>query len=422
MLTTFLRATLATSGAKVVALLAGLGTLAVTSRVLGPEGRGYVAVIATWVALAATLGHLSLGQVALNHAQTADRRDWLPPTLWTLLATATAVPLLAVAVVTGLDVAGVIDVLGRVPTSYLLLALATLPLTLWTGYSSYLLLSLERLSASNRAQVAGAVVTVTGAFLLVAALGAGVAGALAATLLGQIAVVGVGLVALRRAGAGRPHRDWTTARRLVANGSKLHLNAIGAFLFASLDVLMVNHFKGKAAAGFYQVAFQLYVPLLIVPQAVTEVLSSRLTSLGVRGLWPFQKRLILLVGAVMTAGAAVLAGVAPLLIGVVAGPDFGPSTDLFRIYMCAVPAAVLNGAMAVQWIGRGLFLQVSAITIAAGLLNFCGNLLLIPRYGAAGAAWATVVGVYCIPFTANVTMWVRCERERRTAAADGPSA
>jgi O-antigen/teichoic acid export membrane protein len=90
---------------------------------------------------------------------------------------------------------------------------------------------------------------------------------------------------------------------------------------------------------------------------------------------------------------------------------------VFRIYLLSVLAATLNGIMGVQWIGRGLLWQSSALTLGAGVLNFGANLLLIPRYGAAGAATATVLGAYAIPFTANAVLAWRCERTWRRGAA-----
>ena len=43
-----------TSGAKVYSLLVGVLTLSLTARLLGPEGRGQVAVITTWVSMFST--------------------------------------------------------------------------------------------------------------------------------------------------------------------------------------------------------------------------------------------------------------------------------------------------------------------------------------------------------------------------------
>jgi O-antigen/teichoic acid export membrane protein len=405
------------SATKVVGLLVGLASVAITSRVLGPTGRGYIAVVTTMVGLAATFGNLSLGQVALKYAADARDADWLPRALG-VLATATAVITVAYGITLSAAFAlGYASRVGDVPLSYLLLASAALPLTVWVGYSTSLLLAADLIRESNRAQLAGTLSGVAVVALLVLWLRQGVTGALTATLVGLVVTTVLGGRALAEASGRRIRVSGVLARHFLRDGAKLHLTAIGAYLFSGLDILMVHHYRGAAAAGLFQLAFQLYAPLLLVPQSVMEVLSGKLAAIGPRGLWPFQRRLMLLTIGGMVAAAIVLALVAPLIVRVLAGPAFSGSVPIFRIYLLGIVAATINGIMGVQWIGRGLFLQTSALTFAAGVANFAFNLLFIPRYGATGAAFATVVGVYAIPFTANVALAVYCEREHRRVGA-----
>src|SRR4051812_19536658 len=75
-----------TSGARIYSLVAGLVGLVITARVLGPSGRGAVATATTWALLFATLGYLSLGQVAIHRATEKDPAEWLGSTLGALLA------------------------------------------------------------------------------------------------------------------------------------------------------------------------------------------------------------------------------------------------------------------------------------------------------------------------------------------------
>jgi O-antigen/teichoic acid export membrane protein len=409
-LASLIRSTLLTSGTKAAGLLMSLGTLSVTAHTLGPTGRGNIAVVVTWVSLFVTFGHLSLGQVALAHAQREEDRTWVGPTMWVFLAFSLGVPAAVAVTVTGCALLGVGTPFSHIPTPYLLVGLAVLPVMMWTTYSAYLLLALDRLGTNNRAQLAGAAAGFAAVLALVVGAQAGVTGALIAVLLSQLVVAAVGLRTLLRLVPSRPRLDQATLRRLARGGAQLHLNAVGAFLFASLNVLMIDHYRGAAEAGLFQVAFQLITPLMFVPQAVTEVLSSKLGTLGPDGLWPAHKRIMILVIAGMTTAAALLALLAPVVVSIVAGTKFDASVPLLRVYLLAIPAMALSGCMAVQWIGRGLFLQASTLTISAGALSLLVNLALIPRYGAEGAAWASVVGVYLIPLTANVLMWRHCNR------------
>jgi O-antigen/teichoic acid export membrane protein len=76
--------------------------------------------------------------------------------------------------------------------------------------------------------------------------------------------------------------------------------------------------------------------------------------------------------------------------------------------------------MAPQWIGRGLFLQASAITVAFGVTNLAVTLWLVPERGVSGAAWAVVV-TYVLFTVANLAMAWSCERRwaRRSSTRSG---
>src|SRR4051812_45083101 len=83
-----------TSGARIYSVAAGTAGVVITARALGPEGRGTIATAVTWSLLFATVGYLSLGQVAIHRATGRNSSQWLGPTLGVLLAMAAAVTVL----------------------------------------------------------------------------------------------------------------------------------------------------------------------------------------------------------------------------------------------------------------------------------------------------------------------------------------
>ena len=107
------------------------------------------------------------------------------------------------------------------------------------------------------------------------------------------------------------------------------------------------------------------------------------------------------------------------IISLVASDSFMPAVQILKIYLLVVIAGTINSIMGVQWIGRGLFWQASLLTIVTGLINLSLNMALIPKYGAIGAAWATVIGAYLIPFTANMMFAYKIEKEQTKGFTDG---
>ena len=397
-----------TSGTRVYSALVGVLILSITARHLGPEGRGQLATITTWVTMFATLGSLSLGQIAIHRAVGSAPRavPWLTEA-FRVFAWMTCVVALVSWALAGL-VHWQSTAFSGLSVTWLLLGFLAVPLMVWDQYGSALLMAREQLHISNRAQFFGRTVAACLVAVLVGFASWGVAGALLATLLGQM--VTSGWVLTRLATAARPI-GWPRRREIldyVLDGLKLHLNAVGVFLISGMDILMVNHYRGSTETGFYQLGVQLTSLMLIVPQAAAMVAYGRVTQLGPDNAWP-QQRQLLMQTTMLIGMAALLAGsTAPFWLPLVAGADFEPAIDLFRWQLLGLLGMTFSAVMAPQWISRGYFWQASMLTVAIGLTNFVANLVLIPRHGMYGAVWASL-GSSLLAIVANARIAMLCE-------------
>jgi O-antigen/teichoic acid export membrane protein len=301
------------------------------------------------------------------------------------------------------------DAFKPVPLGVLALSLGLVPFLIWEQYGSALLAVAGRLQVYNGAQAVGRSLGVAAVAGLLWA-GAGVYGVVLGTLLGQaiVAARGIGgLVAL--SDRVRPSR--VLARRLLRGGVRLHLSAVGIVLITSADVLLVGHYRGATAVGNYQLATQALYALILLPQAATLVIYERMAEQGPHVVWEVQRRVVLIVLGAVSALAVLGAAAAPVLVHLVVGSRFAGAAGLLRIVLLAAPGFGLSALMAPQWIGRGLFGVASAITVVCGVVNIAANMILVPRFGADGAA-ATLVGTALVMLVPNVYLAVRCEQAR----------
>lgn len=402
-------------GARFYGLVAGMLTLIVTARALGPEGRGQVAAALTWAALFSSVGYLSLGQVALHSAGRGRDASWLARHLGSLGLVTLVVSVVGwvISAVSYAVTDG--DLYGGLAVGVLALGMVALPLLIWEQYGSSLLMAVDRLPVYNRAQVIGRTVGVALAVVLVIGLGWGVSGALLAILVAQAVVAGAGVKVLWVLAGRRVLANRATTRGLLVGGAKLHLNAVGTFLFTSVSVLIVQYYRGAEETGLFQLAVQLVAVLLVVPQAAAMVLYSEVARDGVDRAWPATMRVLIRLTVAMAALVAVAALVAPWVIPFVVGEDFRPAVPVFQLLLVAVVGQTFSTVMAPQWIGRGLFWQVSAASLATGVVTVVACLYLVPRHGMIGAAWATV-GVYVLSVFGNGAFGVWVHRRVRAAA------
>jgi O-antigen/teichoic acid export membrane protein len=143
-------------------------------------------------------------------------------------------------------------------------------------------------------------------------------------------------------------------------------------------------------------------------------LYGQVANVGADNAWPQYRRVVLLTMKITALIASLAWLLAPWIVKTVAGESFGPTVDYFRMLLLALISMSFSTMMAPQWIGRGFFAQVAAITIFIGGISLILCLILIPIYGAKGAIWASLV-TYSLGLAFNVAMMVRCEKIAKLA-------
>jgi len=404
-----------TSGARIYALLAGLVVLSVTARYLGPPGRGVVVAATGWVALFATFGGLSLGQVAVYRAVGRPPAVWLSATLGTLLSCLAAATIIGWVIVLTAYVLSGGAFFHHLTGVVLTLAFLTLPTLIWAEYATSLLMALDVLRIANIAQVLSSTVNALIVVVLLRMTTLGVYAPLvaAAAAAGIASAVTLGSVLKR---SGRPCLVADSTREMLTGGIKLHANAVGTFFFTQASLLIVNQYRAPSETAFYALALQLIMVAQIVPNAVGMVAYTLVGQQGPDAAWPVQRRLLM--QALGIAVAAIIAGYlfAPVAIRLVAGRDFLPAVVPFRVMLPSLLGMTVSAVMASQWIGRGFFGRAAVITLVAGFVNVAATYVLVPRFGLLGACWATV-GVYGLTVVVNGIMAVWVQRRAMSLVA-----
>lgn len=393
--------------ARVFSLAATTVGLLLSARWLGPNGRGIVAVVCTWSIVLGTIAHLSLGQVALQKKSAGLLRD-TGAALGTLLGFAIAVSIASWGVLAAMELWPQARH-ESIPRWAIVLGAMQIPFVVWEQYGSFLLMSDDRLRVYNRALVIGRSMELSLVVLLVGVLHVGVGGALTALLVGQGTVAVLGMRDLFARAIGRVRFDGALLKSLIKRGGQLHLSAIGALLTSYVDVLIVQRYLGTAETGWYQMSVQLVSVLLVVPTAASQVLYARMSATGPDGAWPQQRRAILGLLGALGLLACLGALLAPLAVSLVLGASFLPVVGVFRVLLLSVGGRAAGLLLAPQWIGRGLFWQASLATCLIGLFDVGLALILVPRFGMMGAAWASV-GAYSIGALVNLVFAWRIDR------------
>lgn len=220
----------------------------------------------------------------------------------------------------------------------------------------------------------------------------------------------VSLLALRRAGGFwvRPHAapQWVVwfARRspwLLASG-------IAEVIYLRIDIVFLERLRGAEEVGIYAVAASLsevwyMVPVVLVGAVFPALWNHRADAEAYRrGL---QGSLDALCALALALAIVVQIAAGPL-VNLLFGERFSASTSVLQIHIWA-GIFVFMRALLNRWLTAEDLLKLSLVTQLAGAaMNVGLNLVLIPTYGAVGAAVATVFS-YATASWLALFLWTR---------------
>ncbi len=172
---------------------------------------------------------------------------------------------------------------------------------------------------------------------------------------------------------------------LVAHG------LLGLLIFNS-DLVFLRLFRDLASVGHYAAGYTLISFLLNLGVAYGMALLPTLTRLGPdtqaeRELYHTAQAQVFAASFPIALGGALL-GVE--LIGQVFGLSYLPAGAALEVLIWSIPIALFRNVAVSALVARNRQDQVLRTTTGSTILNLILNLLLIPRFGILGAAWATV--------------------------------
>jgi len=382
-----------TFGSRVLGLAFTVLASVVAARFLGPSGKGTLAVIGLVSSLAVQLGGLGLHASTTYFAardsgalpRIAGLSLWIAAVMGTLLSSLI------------LGVAWLFPhSLNEVPGRFVFVAVAIIPFGLVSLFFQNILLGLQRILTLNLVDLAGKAAGLVVTVVFLPLLGLGVWELLLAGLIiGAGASLGtVWLVTREAPPAMAINPDFACS--MLRYGMKFYLSCLLAYLVIRVDLLMVNYFSGVSEAGIYSVSTAFADLLYVLPVSIGTVLFPRIArdQIGEGSLTLKACRYTVLLMAGICLTAAVAARPAILLLY---GKVFAGSIPPFLWLLPGIFLLSIEGVLANDLAGRGYPAVIVGYWLVGLVLNIGLNLVMIPRWGANGAAAASTV-TYALMF------------------------
>ena len=385
---------------------AGMVFVLLTARHLGPDGRGEI-VVAFTVAWATTsiadLGTSTSGRVSLLRPD-GDVRVSDVVSLTAVLLPFQVV--LSTVVITVLSITS-LHLSPRFSVAVVALSVATMMF----NSATFLLYGLRRYRDVLVAEACLAVFQVMAlAGLLMSSrltTTSAVATMAAGSALGSLWLVrGSGVIehGLRSWGVTR----W---RQLLVDGLSPMAGGIAVFIALRVDRVILAVVAGTHSLGIYTVALAIPETLRILPRAVGQVVADRGRSHMDTVAGSRRHARVFVVAHVMVLAAAALVGW--LFIPKVFGKGFAESRDVLVVVTAAEAVLSIHLMHQALLVGFARPKGIGVPQVAGAVVMVALDLVMIPRWGMQGAAWAALFGYSALALTS--TVWTNRELRRTKA-------
>lgn len=189
----------------------------------------------------------------------------------------------------------------------------------------------------------------------------------------------------------RPPPDW---RRLLATALPLVVSGVAVVIYMRIDLVMLPRLAGDHEAGLFAAAVRIselgyFLPGALASSTLPAILAAR--EAGAARHADFLQRYFDLSMIAACAFALPVTVGAPWIIHLAYGGEFAGAAPVLALHVWATVFVFLGTARTQFLLNEQLTRFVLVATSIGAVLNVGLNLLFIPRYGAFGAAGATVV-------------------------------
>lgn len=377
----------------------GLPVAVLLTRHLGPESFGALSYGLAWVSIATTVAGLGLDSLVVRDLVRLDKqRD-------TVIATVTAIKLGSCVCTALLALALILLADGpEAPTTPIAVILFASMLFQFIDTADYYFQSLTN---SRSVVIPKSIALLTGSAvkLLLVYTDASVTQIAWAHVLESALGTLLLLQAFKKATGSLPNileGSLAYTRSLIADAWPLAVAAMAVVIYMRIDVIMLQQLSTANQVGVYVAAARLSefwyaIPTVWVASAAPSLIAGHQRDPAtLEGALTVVYRRLFLISAAWIAFIQIFA---TEIVGLLYGQQFAASSDVLRLHAWT-SVAVSWGVASSQFLLLHNRQAVSLARTAVGLLsNVSLNFLLIPAYGAEGAAMATLISYFAATFS-----------------------
>jgi len=391
MITNFTKDTSITFITRVLQIILGIGSSIIITRILKPEGKGIYSLAILFPTLLISLINVGIGPASvfyIGRKKYSSKEVFGVNIIYSILIS-------IFGILVGLVVIFFFSnkIFPGVAKEYLLLALLLIPFQVFLTFTVNILLGLQKIRKYSFIQLIQTLIFLVCVAILLLGFRLGIKAAIIAQILSLIIACIILFFQTRQETKGLVlSLNKNLLKDFFSYGIKVYFGNILSFLHYRIDMFMLNIFLNSIAVGFYSVAVVLSEKIWLISGSAGTVLfpqvSSETNKRNLNKFTPLVCRNVLFVTILF---AVFLFVIGRWLIISLYSEQFSDAVLPFQILL--IGAVTISGwrILANDLYGRGKPLLNSYITAVSVVTNIILNIILIPRSGITGAAWATSI-------------------------------
>lgn len=190
--------------------------------------------------------------------------------------------------------------------------------------------------------------------------------------------------------------DLGTAKNLLRRSWPLIFNSLNAMVYTRVDQIMLSHYRTFSEVGTYSAAARILEICMIFPMALGASFLPSIINSSQKSETIYHEKVKRYFAVNAVAGFLVMFFVALLsgpIIKILFGTEFRTSALLLKILSLGILFKYMIAARGHIFVSEDL-LKLSMISSSCGVIvNLGANILLIPKFGVFGAAFATLLSL-----------------------------
>lgn len=192
--------------------------------------------------------------------------------------------------------------------------------------------------------------------------------------------------------------DWKEAKRLLSISWPLILSGVALMLYMRIDQIMIGNMLGNTSVGVYSVAVKMVEVWYFFPMAIVSSIFPKIIRSREINITEYNNKLQFLYDVLVVISvclAIIVTFASDYIIEFFYNNEYANASTLIKLYAWVSIFYFLSSASGRWYINEGLQKYALNRNVVGLLIGIYLNYILIPKFGAEGSVYATLIAYGC---------------------------